>query len=276
MLHKFVVNLCVTPHVHASWRGVCWDKRLVPYGFPYCSYLSALLTCAIPPPRLLRRPAVCMRWSAHLFDTCGCDSRAVRATSYCIRSPFFRAHSLLQWRQFCSFSLLTLLNFLELAIARTLPCFSVELTVRTEVRHHHRRRRSVLFVDAVAARFSPRIDTGSVRRQPTTSLVSRARSPGAWPSVDPPPRPWVQRYEPGLVTSVVAQAVSTRQPTVTSATATCSGGVYVVAPPLRCSAAPLAALVTFTFYVWLSLCSLFQLLTARPFCVSLTVVPLDC
>jgi len=26
MLHKFVVNLCVTPHVHASWRGVCWDK----------------------------------------------------------------------------------------------------------------------------------------------------------------------------------------------------------------------------------------------------------
>ena len=73
-------------------------------------------------------------------------------------------------------------NFAELSRARycsNTAVFSVELTVRTEVRHHHRRRRSVLFVDAVAARFSPRIDTGSVRRQPTTSLVSRARSPGA-------------------------------------------------------------------------------------------------
>jgi len=42
MLHKFVVNLCVTPHVHASWRGVCWDKAFLPHPAFHSSALLAL------------------------------------------------------------------------------------------------------------------------------------------------------------------------------------------------------------------------------------------
>ena len=88
-------------------------------------------------------------------------------------------------------------------------------------------------------------------------------------------RPGVPRYEPGLVTSLVDRAASTRQPTVTSTTATCSGGV-TVAPLLRllcCSARCFGDI-----YV---LCTAFSVFPSfsysllGPSCFSLTVVPLD-
>ena len=150
-----------------------------------------------------------------------------------------------------TFSLLTLLNLFELVNARPLPCFlsrqpsdlRFDTTPRTSASSVRRRRRGAhpagnryrlcLTPADVVPRESCRRSSGRATVQST-----RHRRPG------------VHRYEPGLVTSFVDRAVSTRQPIVTSAPATCSGGVNVV---LRCSAAPLAALVTFTFYVRLPL-----------------------
>ena len=161
-----------------------------------------------------------------------------------LRATFFRAHSRLQLK---ADLLVQSVNVAELPRARycsNAAVFPVELTVRTEARHHRRRRGPV----------GTTTDTGSARRPPTSSLVSRAPESGLRTVQSTRrQRPGDQRYEPGHLTSVVDHAVSTRQPTVTSATATCSGGVNVVAPLLRCSAAPLAALVTFTFYVRLPL-----------------------
>ena len=130
-------------------------------------------------------------------------------------------------------------NVTELIRARqcsTAAVFSVESTVRTVVRHDtedegqfcattpsqcvsagNRYRLSQTPADVV-----PR---ESCRRSSGRATVQSTRHR----------RPGVQRYEPGLVTSVVDRAASTRQPTVTSTTATCSGGV-IVAPLLCCSA----------------------------------------
>jgi len=62
------------------------------------------------------------------------------ASSSLLRSTFFRAHSRLQLK---AVLLVQSVNVAELPRARycsNAAVFSVELTVRTEVRHHHRRR----------------------------------------------------------------------------------------------------------------------------------------
>jgi len=144
-----------------------------------------------------------------------------------LRSTFFRAHSRLQLK---ADLLVQSVNVAELPRARycsNAAVFPVELTVRTEARHHRRRRGPV----------GTTTDTGSARRPPTSSLVSRVPESGLRTVQSTRRRrPGDQRYEPGHLTSVVDHAVSTRQPTATSATATCSGGVNVVAPLLCCSA----------------------------------------
>ena len=94
MLHKLVVNLCVTPHVHASWRGVCWDSVLrhavfhsgsLLALFSTCTcLLASRVTCVAPASRQLSRPPTC------------CTPVTVGAhfvASLPLRSTFFRAHS---------------------------------------------------------------------------------------------------------------------------------------------------------------------------------------
>ena len=119
------------------------------------------------------------------------------------------------WRQLCWFSLLMLLNLFELATARPLPF--VESAVVRSYSDAEDEGQFCPTTDAVAVPFS----AGNRYRQRQTSAdvdtrESRFRSSGRRSSSHQPTRyrrSWVQRYEPGLVTSFVDRAVSTRQPT---------------------------------------------------------------
>ena len=62
MLHRFVVNLCVTPHLHASWRGGYVGIVALRFSAPHSCCLGPVFTC-LSLARACTRPTTYLRYT---------------------------------------------------------------------------------------------------------------------------------------------------------------------------------------------------------------------